>query len=254
MLADGSLGARSALFFAPYEDDPSTAGLAIWPEEELCRVVGEVDRSGLQVFLHAIGDKAVHWALNAFERAAEKNGRRDARHRVEHAQAIQPADRARFAQLGVVASIQPSHCIDDMRWIEKRLGRRCEIAYPYRSLLDAGARIALGTDWYVEPLDPMLGLYAAVTREFPGGGPPGGWYPAEKVALEKAVEDYTLGSAFAEFQEREKGSIEVGKLADMVILSQDLFTIPPREILNTKVDATVLGGRVVYERGGTSGL
>jgi predicted amidohydrolase YtcJ len=247
LFADGSLGARSALFFEPYKDDPSTAGLAIHPEEELGRIVADVDRAGLQVALHAIGDKAVHWALNAFERAIQGNGSRDARHRIEHAQAIQPSDRPRFAQLGVIASIQPSHCIDDMRWVENRLGRRCQFAYPFRSLLEAGARIALSTDWNVEPLDPMLTLYAAVTREFATGGPPGGWHPAEKVTIEQAIEAYTLGSAYAEFQERQKGSLERGKLADMAILSQNLLALPPTEILNTRPLATIVGGRVVFD-------
>lgn len=247
LFADGSLGARSALFFEPYEDDPSTCGLAMQSEADLCRQVAELDRAGLQVALHAIGDQAVHWALNAFEGAAQANGTRPARHRVEHAQAVQPQDRARFADLGVLASLQPYHCTDDMRWVERRLGGRARYAYPYRSLVDHGARVAVGTDWPVEPLDPMLALYAAATREFPAGGPTGGWYPEEKVSLAQAVTDYTYGSAFAEFEETRKGTLAVGQLADLVLLSRDLFAIPPREILETKAVLTVLGGQVVSE-------
>ena len=248
MFADGSLGAGSALFFEPYDDAPATCGVAIYPEEELCRIVEETDRFGLQIALHAIGDKAVHWALNAFERAIRRNGERDARHRIEHAQTVQPPDRSRFARLGVIASIQPCHCVDDMRWAANRLGKRCQFAYPFRSLLNARAKVALGTDWPVEPLDPMLGLHAAVTRESPHGGPPGGWYPDEKVTLEQAIEGYTLGSAYAEFQEDQKGSLEAGRLADMVMLSQNLFATAPAEILNTKIVMTIVGGRIVYDR------
>jgi len=253
IFADGSLGAGSALMFEPYDDNPSTCGLAIYDEETLCDMIRRADAARLQAVVHAIGDKAVHWALGAFERAAEANGRRDARHRVEHAQLIRPDDRARVAPLGVVASIQPSHCIDDMRWVAKRMGPRTRHAYPFRSLLEAGVRVALGTDVPVEPLDPTLGLYAAVTREFPEGGPRGGWHPEEKVTIGQAIEAYTLGSAYAEFQEHDKGSIQVGKLADMVILSRDLLTIPPSEILGTEVDVTVLGGRLVYDREAAGG-
>jgi len=247
LFADGSLGARSALFFEPYEDAPETCGLAMQSEEELCRRVADIDAAGQQVALHAIGDRAVHWALNAFERAAQANGRRDARHRVEHAQAVRPEDRVRFARLGVIASIQPYHCIDDMRWVERRLGGRCVNAYPYQSLARAGTRLALGTDWPVEPLDPMLALYAAVTREFPSGGPSGGWYPGERVRLEQALADHTQGSAFAEFADHRKGTLCPGQLADFALLSEDILALPPRQLLETRVVATVVGGQVVYE-------
>ena len=246
LFADGSLGAGSALFSEPYADNPSSTGLAIHTEEELHRIVMEIDAAGLQAALHAIGDKAVRWALDAFEQAGTRSGRRDARHRIEHAQMVQPADRARFASLGVIASIQPSHCIDDMRWVERRMGERTKWAYPYRRLLAAGARVALGTDWPVETLDPMLTLYAAVTREFPQGGPPGGWHGEERVSIEEAVHAYTLGAAFAEFQENAKGAVEPGRLADLVILSQDILTIPPRDILSTRAEVTILGGQVIH--------
>lgn len=247
LFADGSLGARSALFFEPYEDAPETCGLAMHSEDELCRLVTEIDGAGLQVALHAIGDQAVYRALNAFEHAARVNRRHGARHRVEHAQAVRPQDRERFAHAGVIASIQPYHCVDDMRWVEKRLGRRAVNAYPYRSLIDAGVHVALGTDWPVEPLNPMLALYAAVTRECTDGGPAGGWYPAERVTLEQALVDHTYGSAFAEFEEHRKGTLAVGQLADLVILSRDILAVPPREWLDTRAMATVMGGQVVYE-------
>ena len=250
VFADGSLGAGSALLFEPYADNADSTGLCIHSEDELAELVAGIDGVGLQAVIHAIGDRATHMVLNAFERALGETGHPAARHRIEHAQVLRPDDRERFARLGVIASIQPSHCTDDMRWVESRLGDRCRIAYPYRSLVDAGARTALGTDWVVEPLNPMLGLHAAVTRELPGGGPAGGWQPQERVNLERAIEDYTLGSAYAEFQEREKGSIEVGKLADLVILSKDLLELSGGGILDCEVDVTILGGRVIFERSG----
>ncbi len=245
---DGSLGAGSALLFEPYDDAPGTRGLAIHAEEELYDLVGEADAAGLQVVVHAIGDRATHLALNAFEHAVARNGRRQARHRVEHAQVCRPEDRGRFGELGVIASIQPSHCTDDMRWVERRLGERTQFAYPFRSLLDAGAQVAVGTDWPVEPLDPLLTIHAAVTREFPAGGPPGGWHPAERVSGADAVRAYTLGSAHAEFQDHVKGSITPGKLADMVILSADIFAVPPQGIVGARVDVTIIGGQIIHER------
>lgn len=248
VFVDGSMGAGTALFYAPYADDPSTCGIPIYAEDELYALIQAADGAGLQVAAHAIGDKANTWVLNAFEKAFEKNGKREARHRVEHAQVVLPEDVRRFKKLGIVASIQPSHCIDDMRWAEKRIEDRVKNAYRFRSFVDAGVRMAFGTDWTVEPLNPMLGLYAAVTREFPEGGPEGGWFPDEKISLEKAVECYTLGSAYAEFQEGVKGSIRAGKLADLVVLDRNLFEIPPKEILDTKVEMTILGGLIVYSR------
>ena len=182
-------------------------------------------------------------------RTAAANGPRVRRHRVEHAQVVCPADRRRFADLGVIASIQPSHCIDDMRWVDHRLGARTANAYPFASLLAAGARVALGTDWTVEPLDPMLTLYASVCRQFPHGGPEAGWHPAEQVGIEQALAAYTAGSAFAEFQEDQKGRLQPGLLADAVVLSHDVLAIAPRETLDTRVDVTIMGGRVVFERG-----
>jgi predicted amidohydrolase YtcJ len=248
IFTDGSMGAGTALFFAPYADDPTTSGLPIHTKEELDALVLNADKAGLQVAAHAIGDKANAWILDAFARARAANGARDSRHRVEHSQVVRPADLKRFAELGVIASVQPSHCIDDMRWAEKRIGKRVDDAYRWRSLLEAGVQVAFGTDWDVEPLDPRLGLYAAVTRELPGGGPAGGWHPGEKISLEQAIEAYTLGSAFAEFQESAKGSIETGKLADMAVMEKDLFLIAKKDILTAPVAMTILDGKIVFKK------
>jgi predicted amidohydrolase YtcJ len=248
LFADGSMGSGTAAFFEPYSDDPSTTGLLMHSQEALRQLIFDADAAGFQLLVHAIGDRANAVVLDAFEALARERGPRDRRARIEHAQVVRDADKARFAKAGVIASIQPSHCTDDMRWAEKRIGRdRCAFAYDFKSFLDAGVRVAFGTDWFVEPLDPMIGLHAAVTRQFADGTPPGGWHPEERVTMEKAIELYTLGSAHAEFAETRKGSIEPGKLADMVVLSRDLFTIPPGEILGTKPVMTIVGGKVVYE-------
>jgi predicted amidohydrolase YtcJ len=249
ILSDGSMGSATAAFFEPYADDPKTRGLLLYPEGELERLILEADEAGFQLAVHAIGDRANALVLDAFEKAARAHGARDRRFRIEHAQVVRRQDLARYKALGVIASIQPSHCIDDMRWAERRIGRaRARDSYNFRSFVDAGIPVAFGTDWFVEPLDPRLGLYAAVTREFPEGGPPGGWFPEEKIPLEDALDLYTRGSAYAEFAEGEKGTLEVGKLADVAVFARDLFAVPPRSILDTPVDLTVVGGRVVYER------
>jgi predicted amidohydrolase YtcJ len=249
ILSDGSMGSGTAAFFEPYSDDPKTSGLLLHPVAELDRMIGEADAAGFQLAVHAIGDRANALVLDAFEKATRANGPRDRRFRIEHAQVVRKQDLARYKALGVVASIQPSHCIDDMRWAEKRIGpARCRDAYNFRSFTAAGIPVAFGTDWFVEPLDPRLGLYAAVTRELPGGGPPGGWFPEEKISLEEAIDLYTRGSAYAEFAEKDKGTLEPGKLADLVVFAADLFQLPPRDILTTPVDLTVVGGRVVFER------
>jgi predicted amidohydrolase YtcJ len=230
LFADGSMGSGTAAFFAPYADDPSTAGLLIQPADVLERQMLAADAAGFQLVVHAIGDKA------------------NRRPRIEHAQVVRDADKARFASAGVIASIQPSHCIDDMRWAEKRIGHaRSAEAYDFKSFVTAGVRIAFGTDWYVEPLDPMLGLYAAVTRQFPDGTPEGGWFPEERLTLPQAIEFYTAGSAYAEFADTRKGRLKPGYLADLVVLSKNLFEIQPREILTTKPVLTVVGGKISYE-------
>lgn len=247
LFADGSMGSGTAAFFEPYADEPGTTGLLIQSPEDLARQMTEADAAGFQLVVHAIGDRANAIVIDAVETLAAANGRRDRRPRIEHAQVVRDPDKARMARAGIIASIQPSHCIDDMRWAERRIGRaRCAIAYDFRSFTDAGVRVAFGTDWFVEPLDPMIGLYAAVTRQFPDGTPAGGWFPEEKISMAQAIEFYTLGSAYAQFAERDKGSLAPGKLADLVILSRDVFRVPPRDILDTKPVLTMVGGRVVF--------
>jgi predicted amidohydrolase YtcJ len=249
ILSDGSMGAGTAAFFEPYADDPKTSGLLLYPVPELQRLILEADAAGYQLAVHAIGDRANALVLEAFEKAVGANGARERRFRIEHAQVVRKADLPRYKALGVIASIQPSHCIDDMRWAEKRIGReRSRDSYNLRSFAAAGIPVAFGTDWFVEPLDPRIGLYAAVTREYPEGGPPGGWWPEEKISLEEALDFYTRGSAYAEFAERDKGTLEPGKLADLVVFEKDLLRIPPAELLRASVDLTVVGGRVVHER------
>jgi predicted amidohydrolase YtcJ len=249
LFADGSMGSGTAAFFEPYADDPSTKGLLLQEPAALEKAMFDADAAGFQLVVHAIGDRANAIVLDILEKLARERGSRDRRPRIEHSQVVRDADKARFKRAGVIASIQPSHCIDDMRWAETRIGKtRSAIAYDFKSFVDAGVHVAFGTDWFVEPLDPMLGLYAAVTRQFPDGTPPNGWFPEERLDLNQAIEFYTLGSAYAEFAEDRKGSIAAGKLADLVVLSKDLFSIPAREILTTTPVMTIVGGRVVYEK------
>lgn len=251
ILSDGSIGSATAALYEPFVSNPASTGLLLHTPDELGRMISEADAAGFQLAVHAIGDRANSLVLDAFERAAAADGPRDRRFRVEHAQHVRAADIARYKALGVVASVQPSHCIDDMRFVEHHVGaKRLPDAYRWRSFLDAGVPLAFGTDWFVEPLDPRLGLYAAVTREFPEGGPAGGFQPQEKLTLEQALDAYTRGSAYAEFAEHEKGTLVPGKLADLVVFEKDLFRIAPRAILSTPVDLTVVGGRVVFERNG----
>lgn len=246
---DGTLGSGTALMFEPFEDDPSTSGLPMMPYEEFEHRITAADKHGFQTGTHAIGTKGNNWVLNAIENAIQVNGRRDARHRSEHAQILIDADIPRFADLGVIASMQPTHCITDKRFAEKRIGlERCRGAYAWQRLLDMGARIAFGTDWSVEPIDPLEGLYGAVTRKDRAGEEGEGWFPDQKLSMEKAIELYTLGSAYAEFMEDRKGILKAGYLADLVIFDSDLMTIPPERIMPSKVDVTIVGGRVVFER------
>ncbi len=250
--ADGSLGSTTAYFFQSYSDDPHTRGLLTEEMQPLSkmrnRLIG-ADRAGLQLCVHAIGDEAISLTLDLFQDVIKADGRKDRRLRIEHAQHIAPKDFDRFAQLGVIASVQPYHAIDDGRWAEKRIGpERIKTSYAYRSLLDHGVRLALGTDWDVAPLNPLLTIYAAVTRATLDGRNPNGWMPEQKLTVAQAVEAYTMGSAYAEFQEKEKGSITPGKLADMVILSDDIFTIDPKLIRTVQVDTTIMDGKVVWQR------
>jgi len=248
--ADGSIGSSTALMFGPYTDDSLNSGLAMWPYEELEKMVLSADKMGFQIGIHAIGDKANNWILNAFEKAIEINGKRDSRHRDEHTQTVRLSDIQRFARLGVIPSMQPTHCISDKLFYEKRVGyERCKGTYAWRSFIDAGSILAFGTDYQVEPLNPMEGLYAAVTRKDRLGEEGDGWFPEQKLTMEEAIKYYTLGSAYAQFMEDRKGMIKTGYLADIVILDKDLLTIPEDQIMKTKVDYTILGGKVVYSSG-----
>jgi len=249
--ADGSLGSTTALFFEPYRDAPNTSGIAadeMFPENAMPERVRGADRAGLQVIIHAIGDRANDIILSIYEQVEKDDGDRDRRFRIEHAQHLRPQDIQRFARDHVIASMQPYHAIDDGRWAEKRIGyERARTTYAFRSLLDSGATLAFGTDWTVAPLDPLLTIYAAVTRRTLDGKHPNGWIPEQKISVEEAVRAYTAGSAFAEFQENEKGTITPGKLADLLILARDIFQIDPKEIEKVKVVTTIMDGRVVYE-------
>ncbi len=247
---DGTIGSGTALMFEPFSDNPSTSGLAMMPYEEFERMVVTADSMGFQIGVHSIGDKGNNWTLNAYEKAMTENGSRDSRHRDEHAQTLQLSDIPRFGRLGVIASMQPTHCISDKRFCEKRIGtERSKGAYAWRSLLNAGAKVAFGTDYQVEPLNPMEGLYAAVTRKDRLGEEGEGWFPEEKLTMEEAIELYTLGAAYSQFMEDRKGIIKPGYLADIVITDRDLLTIPEDQIMKTKVDYTITGGRVVWEAG-----
>ena len=250
--ADGSLGSTTAYFFAPYTDAPNTRGLLSDEMQSLPAIrdrLLKADQAGLQVCIHAIGDQAISITLDLFEEIEKTNGPRDRRFRIEHAQHVAPKDFDRFARLQVIASVQPYHAIDDGRWAEKRIGpERIKTTYAFRTFLDHKVRLALGTDWYVAPLNPMLTIYAAVTRATLDGKNPNGWVPEQKLTVKEAVAAYTMGSAYAEFQEKGKGSITPGKLADMVLLSADILSIDPSAIRDVKVDKTIVGGKIVYER------
>ncbi len=250
--SDGSLGSTTAWFFEPYSDAPETTGL---PSDELMDAdamyanMREADRAGLQLAIHAIGDRANGTVLDFIERLVAENGQRDRRIRIEHAQHLRPEDIGRFAELGVIASVQPYHAIDDGGWVEKRIGaERAKTTYAFRSLLDAGAMVAFGSDWWVAPINPLLSIYAAVTRRTLDGNYPGGWMPQQKVSVQEAVHAYTVVPAYASGEERIKGSLEPGKVADLAVLSDDIFTIAPEAIRSVTVNVTILDGRVIFER------
>jgi len=248
MVTDGALGSRTAAMLAPYSDEPGSRGIFILAPDELRKLAIERDRAGFQLAFHAIGDRANRVALDVFEAVAKTNGPRDRRDRIEHAQVVAPEDIPRFGQLSVIASMQPSHETTDMRWAEQRVGpERAKGAYAWASLQKSGARLAFGTDYDVEPLSPLRGLYACVTRELPGGGPAGGWQPQEKISLAGCIRAYTSGSAFAEFADGKKGEIKEGEYADFVVLSEDLTKIPPSQYTKTRVLRTVAGGRTVFQ-------
>jgi hypothetical protein len=248
---DGSLGSRTAAFEAPYADAPGNRGLLVNRPEDLYEWTAGADRSALQVVVHAIGDRAIHLQLDIFERVAREDGLRDRRFRIEHAQHLAPADVPRFAALGVIASMQPYHAIDDGRWAEKAIGaERAKTTYAFRSLLDAGAMLAFGSDWPVAPAVPLMGLYAALTRRTLDDRHPKGWVPRQKITLEEALAAYTRDAAYAAFAERDLGTLAPGKFADLVLVDRDLGRIPPPAIRDAKVLLTVVGGRVVFEAPG----
>mgnify|MGYP001228323929 CR=1 FL=1 len=247
--ADGSLGSTTAWFFAPYLDAPNTSGL---PRAEVTTTmkqnIVDADKAGLQVMIHAIGDRANATILDYYENAEKMNGPRDRRYRIEHAQHLRMQDIPRFGKLKVIASMQPLHAIDDGRWAGKRLdAERVKGTYAFRTLLDTGAVLAFGSDSPVASLNPLFGIYAAVTRRTLDDKNPNGWIPEQKITVDEAVRGFTWGSAFAEFQEKVKGTLEIGKVADMIILSDDIFTIDPVKIGQAKVLTTIMNGRVVFE-------
>jgi len=247
-ITDGALGSRTAAMLEPYSDDPSTTGIYTYDPDKLRAMAIERDKAGFQLNFHAIGDRANRIALDVFEAVAKANGRRDRRDRIEHAQVVGPMDFERFAQLQVIASMQPSHQTTDMRWAEDRIGgERIKGAYAWNTMLKNGARLAFGTDYPVEVISPFRGLYACVTRERPEGGPRNGWEPQEKIALPDCIRAYTSGSAYAQFEEGKKGELKLGEYADFVVLSDDLTKIPPSQYTKVRVLRTVVGGRTVYQ-------
>ncbi|HEY5479933.1 MAG TPA: amidohydrolase [Verrucomicrobiae bacterium] len=249
--ADGSLGSTTAFFFKPYNDAPDTRGLLfdqMLPEGSMLKRVEGADKLGLQVMIHAIGDEANLRILDIYRQAAEKNGPRDRRFRIEHAQHLRPSEILRFGQQKVIASMQPYHAADDGCWCDKRIGpERSKDTYAFRSLLDTGAVLAFGSDWTVAPLNPMTGIKAAVTRQTLDGKHPNGWTPEQKLTVDQAVRAYTVGSAYAEFAEKVKGTIAPGKLADLVMLDRNIYQINPAEIDQTRVVLTIMDGQVVWQ-------
>jgi predicted amidohydrolase YtcJ len=246
---DGSLGSHTAAMLQPFSDAPADTGLFVNTPENLYRWVSGADKAGLNVMVHAIGDRAIRTQLDIYDRVAKENGPRDRRFRIEHAQHIAPADVPRFAQLGVVASMQPYHAIDDGRWADKVIGaERSKTTYAFRSLQESGATLAFGSDWFVAPPTPLEGIYAATTRRTLDDRNPGGWVPEQKIGVEDALRAYTRGGAYASFDEKEKGVLTSGALADFVIVDRDLTRIAPEAIRDAHVTLTAVGGRVVYER------
>ncbi|MHB8054758.1 MAG: amidohydrolase [Candidatus Aminicenantales bacterium] len=248
---DGSLGSQTALFDEAYSDAPASRGILaadMFPEGRMEDRVAIADRAGLQTAIHAIGDRANALLLDIYDRVIAKNGVRDRRFRIEHAQHLRPADFARFALLGVTASVQPYHLIDDGRWAENKIGpERAKKAFAFRSLLDAGTMLAFGSDWPVAPMDPISGIYAAVTRATLDGKRPDGWNPAQKISVEEAVRAFTSGGAYAECAENERGTLTAGKLADIVILDMDIFRVAPERIREANVLRTICGSQTTFE-------
>lgn len=264
VFADGALGSRGAVLFEPYTDTPNTKGMITTPEAGVYDLTRRCLGRGFQVATHAIGDAANHQVLDAYEKALKQAsgaasgtsasasvGGNDARLRIEHAQVLAAADIPRFAELGVIASMQPTHCTSDMAWAEKRIGpARIKGAYAWRSVLKTGAHVPISSDFPGETLNPFYGIYAAVTRQDPQGKPDGGWYPDQRMTLDEALRGYTIEAAYAEFEEKQKGSIENGKLADLIVISKDPTTVAPRELLRISVLKTFIDGKLVYSSDG----
>lgn len=248
-ITDGSGGSLSAAMLEPFANAPDNRGILRYDPGQLKKMVVDRDAAGFQIALHAIGDRANRLVLDAFETARKINERRNARHRIEHAQYVHPDDFPRFTELGVVASMQPCHLLNDLRWTPEILGAaRFAEAYAWNSMLRHDAKLAFGTDYPVEPLNPMRNLYASLTREFEAGGPVGGWVPEEKIGIQEALRAYTWGSAYAESEEHRKGTLSPGKFADLVVLSKNVTRAAPQEILATEVLLTLVGGKIVYEK------
>jgi predicted amidohydrolase YtcJ len=245
---DGSLGSSTALFYEPYNDEPTTRGIFVTPEDSLRAQIGGADSAGLQVIVHAIGERANGVLLSIYDSVARAHGARERRFRIEHAQHLRREDIDRIVAQGVIASMQPYHIIDDGRWAQKRIGpERIKTTYAFRSLLDRKGHLAFGSDWTVAPIDPILGLYSAVTRRTLDGKNPEGWIPEQKITLEEALRSYTYENAYGVFAENERGMLKPGSLADFVLLDQDLTAMPPIQLENAKVKTTVVGGQVVYQ-------
>lgn len=248
---DGSLGSTTALFFEPYLDEPTQSGLMVTHADSLRRWIASADSAGLQVVVHAIGERANALLLDIFESVTSANGPRDRRFRIEHAQHLRPEEIAKMARNGVIASMQPFHAADDGRWAWKRIRpKQVDGTYAFRSILDARGRLQFGSDWVVAPLDPLLGIWAAVTRQTLDGKNPDGWVPVQKITVEEALSAYTAANAYGVFAEQRRGTLAVGKVADLVILNRDIRRIPPDSIRTTKVRATIVGGKVVFEQSG----
>jgi hypothetical protein len=249
LFADGALGSRGAFLLQPYNDAPQTKGVVTTPEARIYELSRGSLEKGFQVCTHAIGDAGNRMTLNAYARALREFPRvRDARFRIEHAQVLAPEDIPRFSKLGVIPSMQPTHATSDMPWAEKRVGpERIKGAYAWRSVLATGVHLPLSSDFPGETLNPFYGIYAAITRQDPAGNPPGGWYPAQRLTLQEALRGYTIEAAYAEFEEKTKGSIEKGKLADFTVIAQDITGLAPREILSIRVLKTFVGGKLVYD-------
>ena len=248
--ADGSLGSSTAKMYEPFLNEPGNTGVRVTPLDKMREYILGADAAGISVAVHAIGDQANAEMLDIFAEVAKINGPRDRRFRIEHAQHLRPVDYARFKEVGVIPSMQPYHATDDGRWAAGRIGpKRCASSYAFRSLLGAGAKLAFGSDWSVAPISPILGIDAAVNRRTLDGKDPQGWYPEQRITVREAIEAYTLASAYAGFEDKDRGSLEPGKLADLVVLSRDILADSEKDhIAETKVLTTVISGKVVYEK------